>query len=146
MKAWLFGHRAKSSMLPRGAALGVRSMGRLLGFCLILASTTAFAAGFPVAAAYGTASACAAFLEGGVHAVVTGDDLSAILVTPIEVAAAGLTCSADKAQVDGVKVVAACTVAPDQPFTLTATIEENASAGIVKYSAGEVTVTLKRCN
>lgn len=121
-------------------------MSSLLAFCFVLASTAALARDFPVTAAYGTPSACAAFAEGGIQAVETGDDVSAILVTPSEVAAAGLICPADKAEVKGTKVTAACTLGQDQPFKLVATIEENAPAKIVKYLSGVITVVLNRCD
>ena len=121
-------------------------MSRVLAFCLIVVSTAARAGHFPVTAPYGTASACAAFAEGGIQAVEIGDDVSAILVTPNEVAAAGLICPADKAEVRGTKVSAACTLGQDEPFKLVATIEENAPAKTVKYSSGVATVILNRCN
>lgn len=70
-----------------------------LAFCLVLVSAAARAGHFPVTAAYGTAAACAAFAEGGVEAVEAGQDVSAILVTPTGLAAPGLGCPADKAEV-----------------------------------------------
>jgi hypothetical protein len=100
-------------------------MSRFLVCCFILVNTAAGAQIFPVTAPYGTASACAVFAEGGAQAVETGEDVSAILVTPTEVAAAGLRCASDKAEVKGTKVTAACTLGQDQPFKLDATIEEN---------------------
>ena len=110
-------------------------MSRFIALCLVAVSTVARAGHFPVTAAYGTPSACAAFAEGGIQAVETGDDVSAILVTRTDLAAVGLTCPADKADVKGTKVTAACTLAQDQPFKLVATIEENAPAKTVKYIA-----------
>jgi hypothetical protein len=121
-------------------------MSCFLAMCLVLVSTAARAGHFPVTAAYGTASACAAFAEGGIQAVETGDDVSAILITRSEVAAAGLVCPADKAEVKGTKVTAACTLGQDQPFKLVATIEEDATARTVKYSSGVATVILNRCD
>jgi hypothetical protein len=121
-------------------------MGHFVGICLVLVGTPALAAGFPVTTAYGTPSACAAFAAGGVQSIVKGDDMSAVLVTPDAIVAAGLTCPSDQAHVEGSKVVAQCTVAPDQPFTLTATIEEDASARIAKYSVGNASFTLARCD
>jgi hypothetical protein len=121
-------------------------MSRVLTVCLSLASTPALAAQFPVTAAYGTPSACVALAELGMQAIVNGDDLNAVLITPTDIAAAGLTCQSDNAKVNGANVVAACIATPDQPFTLTATIEEDARKGVVKYIAGRATVTLKRCD
>jgi hypothetical protein len=121
-------------------------MSRFLVFCFMLVSTAARAGHFPVTVAYGTPSACAAFAEGGIQAVETGDDVSAILVTPSDLAAAGLVCPADKADVNGTKVTAACTLGQDQPFKLVATIEENAPAKTAKYSSGVATVILNRCD
>jgi hypothetical protein len=132
--------------LGSGSERPILGQYRFLALCLIAVSTVARAGHFPVTAAYGTPSACAAFAEGGIQAVETGDDVSAILVTPSDVAAVGLTCPADKADVKGTKVTAACTLAQDQPFKLVATIEENAPAKTVKYSSGLATVILNRCD
>ena len=118
----------------------------LLVFCLVLLSTAARAGQFPVSAAYGTPSACAAFAQGGVQAVEAGDDVSAMLVTPNELAAAGLKCPADKAQVKGIRVTVECVLAGDQPFQLTARIDENAAAKTVTYSSARATAILGRCD
>jgi hypothetical protein len=120
-------------------------MSCFLAICLVLVSTAAHAGHFPVTAAYGTASACAAFAESGVQAVEAGDDVGAILVTPSEVAAAGLRCPADKAEVSGTKVTAACTLGQDQPFKLDATIDENTRTKTVRYSSETASVILNRC-
>jgi hypothetical protein len=132
--------------IPSTLWLGGLSMGRFVGICLVLVSTPALAAGFPVPAAYGTLSACAAFAAGGGQAIVKGDDMSAVLVTPDAIVAAGLICPSDQARVEGGKVVAQCTVTPHQPFTLTATIKEDASARIAKYWVGNASFTLARCD
>ena len=121
-------------------------MGRLLPLCFVLMSVTTHAAHFPVTVAYGTAAACAAFAEGGVEAVEAGQDVSAMLVTPTDVAAPGLRCPADNAEVDGKRVTAICTLAEGQPFKLAATIEEDAAGATVKYSSATAIIILNRCN
>jgi hypothetical protein len=113
--------------------------------CLVVFSTTAYAGEFPVSAAYGTPSACAAFAKGGTEAVEAGDDLSAVLVTPSELVAAALVCPAEKAQVRGIEVTVECVLAGDQPFELTARIEENAAEKTVTYSSAIATAVLSRC-
>jgi hypothetical protein len=87
----------------------------LAGF-VILVATAARAGDFPVTAAYGTASACAAFAQGGVQAVEAGQDVDAVLITPKELAAAGLSCAAEKAHVKGISVTAECVLAGGEPF------------------------------
>jgi hypothetical protein len=124
----------------------VGSMTRFLAFCFFVVNTEALAGDFPVTAPYGTPSACAAFAEDGIQAVEASEDVSAILITRSEVAAAGLVCRADKAEVKGTKVTAACTLGQGQPFKLIATIEENAAAKTVRYSSELATVTLNRCD
>jgi hypothetical protein len=116
-----------------------------LVFSLVLLSSAAIAGEFPVTAAYGTPSGCAAFEQSGIRAVESGDDVSAILITPKEIAASGLTCPADQADVREGKVIAKCTVGESEPFTLAATIEENAGAGTAEYSSQTARVTLNRC-
>jgi hypothetical protein len=118
----------------------------LLVCCLLLLSTTARAGEFPVTGAYGTPSACAAFARGGAQAVEAGDDVGAVLITPSELAAAGLKCPADKAQVKGIRVTVECVLAGDQPFELTARIDENAIAKTVTYSSSIATAILGRCD
>jgi hypothetical protein len=119
----------------------------LLVFCIVLLSTTARAGEFPVTAAYGTPSACAAFVHGGVQAVEAGEDVTALLITPSELAAAGLKCPADKAQVRGIEVTVECVLAgSDQPFELTARIDENTAAKTVTYSSSISTAILGRCD
>ena len=115
-------------------------------FFLVLLSATARAGEFPVTAAYGTPSACAAFVHGGVQAVEAGDDVTALLITPSELAAAGLKCPADKAQIRGIQVTAECVLAGDQPFELTARIDENTAAKTVTYSSSIATAILGRCD
>ena len=113
----------------------------------MLVSTTARAGEFPVTAAYGTPSACAAFVHGGVQAVEAGEDVTALLITPSELAAAGLKCPADKAQIRGISVTVECVLAgSDQPFELTARIDENATAKKVTYSSSISTAILGRCD
>jgi hypothetical protein len=114
----------------------------LLICCLVLLSTAARAGEFPVSAAYGTPFACAAFTQGGVQAVEAGDDVDAMLITPTELAAGGLKCPADKARVKGIRVTVECVLAGDQPFELTARIDENAAAKTVTYSSATATAVL----
>jgi hypothetical protein len=115
---------------------------------LVLLSATARAGELPVTAAYGTPSACAAFAHGGgVQAVEAGEDVTALLITPSELAAAGLKCPADKAEVRGISVTVECVLAgSDQPFELTARIDENAAAKTVTYSSSISTAILGRCD
>ena len=91
-------------------------------------------------------SACAAFVHGGVQAVEGGEDVTALLITPSELAAAGLKCPADKAQIRGINVTVECVLAGDQPFELTARIDENAVAKTVTYSSSIATAILGRCD
>jgi len=116
-----------------------------LAFSLVLVSTAAVAGQFPVTAAYGTPSACVAFEQNGIQAVESSDDVSAILITPKEFAAAGLSCPADQADIREGKVIAKCTIGESEPFTLSATIRENAGAGTAEYSSQTARVTLNRC-
>ena len=116
-----------------------------LAFSLVLVSTAAVAGQFPVTAAYGTPSACVAFEQNGIQAVESSDDVSAILITPKEFAAAGLSCPADQADRLEGKVIAKCTIGESEPFTLSATIHENAGAGTAEYSSQTARVTLNRC-
>ncbi len=120
-------------------------MSRFLAASLIVVSTAARAGDFPVTAAYGTPSACAAYAQGGVQSIEAGDDVSAVLITPNELAAAGLSCPADKAQVEGIRVTAECVLAGGAPFQLTARIEENTVAKTVTYSSPISSVILGRC-
>ena len=88
-----------------------------------------------------------AFAHGGVQAVEGGEDVTALLITPSELAAAGLKCPADKAQVRGISVTVECVLAgSDQPFELTARINENAAAKTVTYSSSISTAILGRCD
>jgi hypothetical protein len=121
-------------------------MSCFLAFCLILVTAAAQAGQFPVKAAYGTAVACAAFADGGIEAVDAGQDVSALLVTPDDLAAPGLRCPGDKAEIKGAQVKTVCTLGEDEPFTLAAVIEENDADRTVKYSSATGTIILRRCS
>jgi hypothetical protein len=69
-----------------------------------------------------------------------------MLITPNELAATGLKCPADRAQVKGIRVTVECMLAGDQPFELTARIDENVATKTVTYSSATATATLGRCD